>query len=127
MTGLCVCRNISLGASDKAGWLASIVPQLSMKTVLSAVLFVAVAYVSRAALLLEFPAAAAIGSNPANVRRLDGSTITAAKIDDTVSRLMSAGKVTGVGLAFLVDTKPAGTDLCAARAPFPVDGDHAPE
>lgn len=103
MMGLCVCRKHLARLSDKADWLASIVRQLSMKAVLSAVLFVAVAYVSQAALLLEFPAAAAIGSNPANVRRLDGSTITAAKIDDTVSRLMSAGKVTSVGLAFLVD------------------------
>jgi hypothetical protein len=44
-----------------------------------------------------------MGSNATEVRRPDGSTITAAKMDDTVSLLMLAGKVTGVGLAFLAD------------------------
>jgi CubicO group peptidase (beta-lactamase class C family) len=86
-------------------WLASIVRLLSMKTVLSAVLMVTVAYVLRTALLPETPAA--IGSNATSVRRLDGSEITAAKIDDTLSRLMSAGKVTGAGLALLVDGQVA--------------------
>jgi CubicO group peptidase (beta-lactamase class C family) len=38
-------------------------------------------------------------SNPASVNRLDGSTITAREIDETVTRVMRAGKVTGVGLA----------------------------
>jgi CubicO group peptidase (beta-lactamase class C family) len=35
----------------------------------------------------------------ASVNRLDGSTLTAAEIDRTVSRLMRAANVTGVGLS----------------------------
>jgi hypothetical protein len=37
----------------------------------------------------------------ATVRRLDGSTISAAEIDATVSRLMRAAEVTGVGISIL--------------------------
>ena len=37
----------------------------------------------------------------APIRRLDGSTISARDIDDTVSRLMRAAEVTGVGVAIL--------------------------
>jgi hypothetical protein len=39
--------------------------------------------------------------NAASVKRLDGSTITSEEIDGTVTRVMRAGKVTGVGLAIL--------------------------
>jgi len=41
--------------------------------------------------------------NAPTVKRLDGSTITAAEIDATVSRAMQNAKVTGVGLAILND------------------------
>ena len=43
--------------------------------------------------------------NAASVKRLDGSTITSEEIDGTVTRVMRAGKVTGVGLAILNDQK----------------------
>jgi len=43
--------------------------------------------------------------NAANVKRLDGSTITAAEIDATVNRLIAAAKVPGLGLAILNDRK----------------------
>ncbi|HXB98918.1 MAG TPA: serine hydrolase domain-containing protein [Terriglobales bacterium] len=47
-------------------------------------------------------------SQPARtVRRLDGSTITSAEIDTTVTRLMRAAKVPGVGIALLNDGKVA--------------------
>ena len=51
--------------------------------------------------------ASARQSNGASVRRLDGSTITAAQIDETVTRLLAEGKVTGVGLAILEEGKIA--------------------
>jgi CubicO group peptidase (beta-lactamase class C family) len=41
----------------------------------------------------------------ASVRRLDGSTIAAAEIDGTVTRLISAAKVPGLGLAILNEGK----------------------
>ena len=41
------------------------------------------------------------------IKRLDGSTITSAGIDATVTRLISAAKVTGIGLAILNDGKIA--------------------
>jgi CubicO group peptidase (beta-lactamase class C family) len=43
--------------------------------------------------------------NAPSVKRLDGSTFTAAEIDATVTRLMAAAKVTGAGLAILNDGK----------------------
>jgi CubicO group peptidase (beta-lactamase class C family) len=57
-------------------------------------------------------AIAVIGVSPmagqqAPVKRLDGSTITAAEIDGTVTRLMKAAEVTGVGIAILNDGKIA--------------------
>ena len=45
------------------------------------------------------------GSQQPNVKRLDGSTITPAEIDATVTRLMRAAEVTGVSLAILNDGK----------------------
>jgi len=42
-------------------------------------------------------------ANAAEVKRLDGSTIGGAEIDGTVTRLMSAAKVPGLGLAILND------------------------
>jgi CubicO group peptidase (beta-lactamase class C family) len=44
--------------------------------------------------------------NAASVKRLDGGTISAAEIDATVTRLMHAAKVTGVGIALFNDRKP---------------------
>jgi CubicO group peptidase (beta-lactamase class C family) len=41
------------------------------------------------------------------IRRLDGSAISAAEIDRTVSRLMSAARVTGLSIAILNDSKIA--------------------
>lgn len=52
---------------------------------------------SSLALLLALTAAA-IGRDVA-IKRLDGSTITAAEVDQTVSRLMSAAEVTGAAIA----------------------------
>jgi CubicO group peptidase (beta-lactamase class C family) len=46
-------------------------------------------------------------SNAPAIRRLDGSTISAQEIDNTVTRLMRAAKVTGAGLAILQDGKIA--------------------
>jgi CubicO group peptidase (beta-lactamase class C family) len=43
--------------------------------------------------------------NASSIKRLDGSTFTAAEIDGTVSRLMNAAKVTGAGIAILNDGK----------------------
>jgi CubicO group peptidase (beta-lactamase class C family) len=43
--------------------------------------------------------------NVASVKRLDGSTIAAAEIDGTVTRLISAAKVPGLGLAILNEGK----------------------
>lgn len=48
-----------------------------------------------------------VASNVARVQRLDGSAITAAQIDEAVTRLLAAGKVTAVGLAILTDGKIA--------------------
>jgi CubicO group peptidase (beta-lactamase class C family) len=45
--------------------------------------------------------------NAASVKRLDGTTITAAEIDATVARLLAAAKVTGAGIAILADEKIA--------------------
>jgi CubicO group peptidase (beta-lactamase class C family) len=44
-------------------------------------------------------------ANAPIVKRLDGSTISAAEIDATVNRAMQAAKVTGVGLAILNEGK----------------------
>ena len=45
--------------------------------------------------------------NAQAIKRLDGSTISADEIDATVTRLMRAAKVTGVGIAILNDGKIA--------------------
>jgi len=42
-----------------------------------------------------------------SIKRLDGSTITSAEVDETVSRLMKAADVTGVGIAIFNDGKVA--------------------
>jgi len=60
------------------------------------------------AILLVFGLAelATLQSEPlANVKRLDGSSISATEIDATVTRLMHAAKVTGVGIALFNDRK----------------------
>jgi CubicO group peptidase (beta-lactamase class C family) len=61
----------------------------------------------RAAISCFLTAAAACGSPSAaeqqGVRRLDGTTISTAEVDDTVTRLMRAAEVTGVGIAILND------------------------
>jgi CubicO group peptidase (beta-lactamase class C family) len=44
------------------------------------------------------------GEQP-GIKRLDGSTITSAEVDETVSRLMKAAEVTGVGVAIFNDGK----------------------
>jgi CubicO group peptidase (beta-lactamase class C family) len=48
---------------------------------------------------------AAVFPNAASIKRLDGSTITASEIDGTVTRLMHAAKIPGVGIAILNDGK----------------------
>jgi len=57
-------------------------------------------------ILLLLAVRAAMGALPAAgeqsiVKRLDGSTITSAKIDETVTRLMHAAEVTGAGVAVI--------------------------
>jgi len=52
-------------------------------------------------LLLAATSALASDSTQAAIRRLDGSTITPAEIDATVTRLLSAAEVTGAGIAIL--------------------------
>jgi len=57
-------------------------------------------------ILLLLAVSAAMGALPAagepsTVKRLDGSTITSAKIDETVTRLMRAAEVTGAGVAVI--------------------------
>ncbi|PYU63792.1 MAG: hypothetical protein DMG56_08530, partial [Acidobacteria bacterium] len=39
--------------------------------------------------------------NASSIKRLDGSAITPSEIDETVSRLMHAAKVTGAGITIL--------------------------
>src|SRR5213082_2694236 len=46
-------------------------------------------------------------SDESTVKRLDGSTISPAEIDATVTRLMRAAEVTGVSIAILNDGKIA--------------------
>lgn len=64
-----------------------------------------------AALISSFVVAAAVATmavgwpHASIVNRLDGSTISASEIDATVTRLMRAAKVTGVGIAILNDQK----------------------
>ncbi|HZC65649.1 MAG TPA: serine hydrolase [Candidatus Dormibacteraeota bacterium] len=45
------------------------------------------------------------GTPASEIKRLDASTISAADVDATVSRLMAAGKVTGAGVAIFNDKK----------------------
>jgi CubicO group peptidase (beta-lactamase class C family) len=44
---------------------------------------------------------------PPSIKRLDRSTIMSAEVDETVSRLMKAAEVTGVGIAIFNDGKVA--------------------
>jgi CubicO group peptidase (beta-lactamase class C family) len=59
-----------------------------------------------AAFLFILTAAAAVASPaPKSIRRLDGSRITPAEIEATVTKLMTAAKVPGLGVAILNDNK----------------------
>ncbi|MFZ0792512.1 MAG: serine hydrolase [Candidatus Korobacteraceae bacterium] len=51
--------------------------------------------------------ASALAAQQASIKRLDGSTISAAEIDATVTRLMNAAEVPGVGIAIFNDGKVA--------------------
>jgi CubicO group peptidase (beta-lactamase class C family) len=57
------------------------------------------------ALLFALPAVPAPASPEKSVRRLDGSRITPAEIEATVTKLMAAAKVPGLGVAILNDNK----------------------
>jgi CubicO group peptidase (beta-lactamase class C family) len=61
--------------------------------------------------LLILPIIVALAVSPAaaqsTIKRLDGSTITAAEVDATVTRLMKAAEVTGAGIAIFNDGKVA--------------------
>lgn len=61
----------------------------------------------RTILLLVLAANVASLAKEKPVKRLDSSTITAAEIDTTVTRLMKAAEVTGVQIAILNDGKIA--------------------
>lgn len=69
--------------------------------------------ISNAAIALTLILTCAAPARPQNprpsprIKRLDGSIIKAAEIDDTVTRLMHAARVTGVGIALLNDGKLA--------------------
>jgi CubicO group peptidase (beta-lactamase class C family) len=60
-------------------------------------------------LLFTLPACSSPQSKPfpnaPSVKRVDGSSITASEIDATVTRVMAAARVTGVGLALFNDRK----------------------
>src|SRR5437764_7131633 len=60
-------------------------------------------------LIAMMTATVALGTvtKESTVKRLDGSTITLAEIDGTVTRLMRAAEVTGAGIAILNDGKIA--------------------
>lgn len=49
----------------------------------------------------------AVAATPADVKRLDGTTISPARIDATVTRLMTAAEVTGAGVAIINGGKVA--------------------
>lgn len=51
--------------------------------------------------------AVSLAGQPQDIKRLDGSTIKPVEIDETVTRLMKAAEVPGVGLALLNDGKIA--------------------
>ena len=81
----------------------------------------------RSSTLLAMAITAALAATGAErVTRLDGSRIAASEIDNTVSRLMQAGDVTGVALALFNDRRPAyvkayGFRDTEARAPLTID------
>jgi CubicO group peptidase (beta-lactamase class C family) len=56
---------------------------------------------------VSFCACLSLSAAEDHIRRLDGSTIAATEIDSTVIRLMSAGHVTGLGLAIFNDRRIA--------------------
>jgi CubicO group peptidase (beta-lactamase class C family) len=60
---------------------------------------------ARLTIAIVVAAVVTIGGAEATIRRLDGSTITAAEIDRTVQRLMQAARVPGLGLAILNNQK----------------------
>jgi CubicO group peptidase (beta-lactamase class C family) len=73
--------------------------------------------------LISVIAAAGLAASQASVKRLDGSRITTGEIDATVTRLMHAAEVTGVGLAIfnVRDTDkhwPLTTDSVMTAASF---------
>ncbi len=57
--------------------------------------------------ILVLMSASALAAQQASIKRLDGSTISAAEIDATVTRLMNAAEVPGVGIAIFNDGKVA--------------------
>jgi len=74
-----------------------------MKAALRSIAIVATMAAALTAAMKGLPAA----FQPSNIKRLDGSTITPAKIDSTVTRLMGAAEVTGVGIAIFNKGAPA--------------------
>ncbi len=57
--------------------------------------------------ILVLMSASALAAQQASIKRLDGSTISASDIDATVTRLMNAAEVPGVGIAIFNDGKVA--------------------
>ncbi len=57
------------------------------------------------ALFFCFAGQCRASTNETKIKRLDGSTISAAEIERTVTRLMSAARVTGIGIAIINDSK----------------------
>lgn len=56
---------------------------------------------------VSFCACLSLSAAESHIKRLDGSTIATAEIDSDVTRLMSAGNVTGLGLAIFNDRRIA--------------------
>ena len=57
------------------------------------------------ALFFCFAGLCRASANEAKIKRLDGSTISAAEIERAVTKLMSAARVTGIGIAIINDSK----------------------
>lgn len=57
------------------------------------------------ALFFCFAGLCRASANETKIKRLDGSTISAAELERTVTRLMSAARVTGIGIAIINDSK----------------------
>ena len=61
--------------------------------------------ITRGISLFLLAAITTVAAQQSSIRRLDGTTISSAEIDATVTRLMQAAEVPGVGIAIFNDNK----------------------